>query len=74
MVFESNTMQSTQNSGLNTAISGKNQVRKRKPSRLTAKVDNEMLGSHERPSARTLLTQEDEQWLRNALQSRLPIF
>ena len=46
---------------------------RRQASRLTAKIDNDMLGSQE-DRTRTRLTPEDEQWLRNALQARLPIF
>jgi len=76
MVFESNTMRSPQGRVLGTssnAKSGNQHGQRRKASRLTAKVDNDMLGSNDR-SSRTKLTLEDELWLRNALQSRLPIF
>jgi hypothetical protein len=45
-----------------------------RPSRLTASVDREMLGSHEEQTGRPKLAPEEELWLKRALQSRLPIF
>jgi hypothetical protein len=77
MVFESNKMRSPHSSVISSsARNGKlnASAQKRKPSRLTASVDNDMLGSQDNNSSRTQLTREDELWLRNALQSRLPIF
>ena len=46
---------------------------KRNASRMTAKIDNDMLGSQD-DRTKTRLSPEDELWLRNALQARLPIF
>ena len=45
---------------------------RRRPSRITARTDNDMLGSASQH--RTKLNSEDETWLRSALQSRLPLF
>lgn len=45
---------------------------RRRPSRITAKVDNDLLGADH--TERTRLSNEDEVWLHSALQSRLPLF
>jgi hypothetical protein len=76
MVFESNTIRSPQSNRATTSVAGKHadQSRQmRRASRRTARIDTEMLGTQD-ASSRTKLTLEDELWLRNALQSRLPIF
>jgi len=75
MVFESKKMRSPQTSVLSSTGTGNGNlaVQKRKASRLTAKVDYDMLGS-QKQSSRTKLSLDDEMWIRNALQSRLPIF
>lgn len=70
-----NKLSSPHNSAVHLATGNKSDQTspRRKASRLTEKIDNDMLGSQE-DRTRTRLTPEDELWLRNALQARLPIF
>ncbi len=70
-----NKLSSPHSSAVNLATGSKSDelAGKGKASRMTAKIDNDMLGTPE-DRTRTRLSLEDELWLRNALQARLPIF